>query len=114
MRNNFSQKDIVLVYYPFSNISGYKLRPAVIISNNNYNKNNEDLLLIGITSSDKSRNYIIDILNSDLVEGNLLLDSKIKVDHLLLAEKTIIKKKIAKISDALFAKVKEKLNELIS
>lgn len=114
MRNNFSQKDIVLVHYPFSNISSYKLRPAVVISNNNYNKDNEDLLLIGITSSDKSRKYTIDILNSDLVEGHLLLDSKIKVDHLLLAEKTIIKKKIAKISDSLFLKIKEKLNELIS
>jgi len=114
MKSNYSQRDVVLLNYPFSDNSNYKIRPAVIVSNNKYNNENNDCVVIGITSSKKFRDYVIDILDSDLIEGHLILDSKIKVDHLLLAEKEIIQKKIAKISDTLFCKIKEKLNELFS
>ncbi|NWG19126.1 MAG: type II toxin-antitoxin system PemK/MazF family toxin [Chloroflexi bacterium] len=44
---NYSQYEIILVRYPFSNLSSSKVRPAVIV-NTSYPSN--DLLIVPITS----------------------------------------------------------------
>lgn len=42
--------DVVLVPFPFTDQSGAKKRPAVIISSNGYNTGRRDLLIMAITS----------------------------------------------------------------
>ena len=42
--------DIVLVPFPFTDQSGAKKRPAVIVSSNGYNTNRRDLIIMAITS----------------------------------------------------------------
>lgn len=42
--------DVVLVPFPFSNQTGIKKRPAVIVSSRDYNTSREDVLILAITS----------------------------------------------------------------
>lgn len=42
--------DVVLVPFPFTDQSGAKKRPAVIVSSNNYNASRRDLIIMAITS----------------------------------------------------------------
>ena len=42
--------DVVLVPFPFTDQSGIKKRPAVVVSSNNYNISRRDLLIMAITS----------------------------------------------------------------
>ena len=42
--------DVVLVQFPFTDQSGAKKRPAVIVSSNGYNTNRRDLIIMAITS----------------------------------------------------------------
>ena len=42
--------DVVLVPFPFTDQSGIKKRPAVVLSSNNYNVSRRDLLIMAITS----------------------------------------------------------------
>jgi mRNA interferase MazF len=42
--------DIVLVPFPFTDQSGVKKRPAVIVSSNGYNTSRRDLVIMAITS----------------------------------------------------------------
>ena len=42
--------DVVLVPFPFTDQSGTKKRPAVIVSSNGYNTNRRDLIIMAITS----------------------------------------------------------------
>ena len=42
--------DVVLVPFPFTDQSGIKKRPAVVVSSNNYNVSRRDLLIRAITS----------------------------------------------------------------
>jgi mRNA interferase MazF len=42
--------DVVLVPFPFTDQSGIKKRPAVVVSSNNYNVSRRDLLIMAITS----------------------------------------------------------------
>jgi mRNA interferase MazF len=45
------QRDIILINFPFSDLTGAKVRPALVISNNEYNQNNLDALVLAITSN---------------------------------------------------------------
>lgn len=45
------QRDIILINFPFSDLTGTKVRPALVISNNEYNQNKLDALVLAITSN---------------------------------------------------------------
>jgi mRNA interferase MazF len=45
----YSFGDVVLVPFPFTDQSGLKKRPAVIISSNEYNLNRHDIVIMSIT-----------------------------------------------------------------
>ena len=46
----FSFGDVVLVPFPFTDQSGTKKRPAVVISNHTYNASRRDIVIMAITS----------------------------------------------------------------
>lgn len=46
----FSFGDVVLVPFPFTDQSGVKKRPAVVISGRGYNANRRDIVIMAITS----------------------------------------------------------------
>lgn len=49
-RRSLSQGDVVLVNWPFTDLSGAKLRPALVISNNELNAAQQDVVLLAISS----------------------------------------------------------------
>ena len=61
----YKQRDIVLIKFPFTDLSSYKLRPALIISNSSFNKA-DNVLLIGIYWNKWIKNYSIEIINEHL------------------------------------------------
>jgi mRNA interferase MazF len=91
----YKQGYIVLVPFPFSNLSSTKIRPVLIISNDSYNSISADVIVCGITSNLKPTNFSIEIDQSDLLSGTLKVKSKIKVDAITALEKSIILKSIA-------------------
>ena len=46
----YRQGDIVLVRFPFTDLSSSKKRPALLISPDSFNRLNQDLILVAITS----------------------------------------------------------------
>lgn len=46
----YSSGDVVLVPFPFTDQSGAKKRPAVVVSGNRYNASRRDLVIMAITS----------------------------------------------------------------
>ncbi|MDI7230466.1 type II toxin-antitoxin system PemK/MazF family toxin [Leptospira santarosai] len=46
----FDFGDIVLVNFPFTNLQSFKKRPAVIISNQAYQQQRQDIILMAVTS----------------------------------------------------------------
>jgi mRNA interferase MazF len=51
MTNFLNKNDVVVVKFPFASSLKYKARPAVVISNNYYNDNSRDTLIILAISS---------------------------------------------------------------
>lgn len=48
---NYKQRDIVLVDFGFSEGTGSKKRPALIISSDNYHKNRQEVIMAAITGN---------------------------------------------------------------
>ena len=103
----FEQGEILIVPFPFTNLSGMKQRPVLVLSTTDYNKQTEDLITCGITSYLKGAEHSVLINNENLVEGSIPTQSRIKVDKLFTLERSVVKKSIGKIDDVMFGKVKE-------
>lgn len=108
------QRDLLLVPFPFSDQSGKKVRPVVLISNNEFNRYSDDVIVIGVTSNISKDKYTINLTNNNLDEGKLPTTCCIKIENVLKLDKELIIKKIGKINRETLNKIIDKLSEIIS
>ena len=87
--NNFEQGSIVLVDFTYSNQQQSKLRPALVVSNSEYNRISRDIVVMKITSREPKL-WSVCIGNEDLLAGSLDYISYVQTDSLYSLEKTII------------------------
>lgn len=97
----FAVGSVVSVTFPFSNLKGQKVRPALVLANVEFN----NLILCQITSKPYTSKTAICIKNKDFIKGNLPIDSFVRPDKLFTADTTIIKDEIGQLSP----KTKEKI-----
>jgi mRNA interferase MazF len=103
------QRDIVLLTFPFSNLESSKVRPAIVLSNDKYNRRSEDFVAVPLTSNLKLRDYAILVTNNELESGNLIVDSKVKVDRVFSVSQRLVRMKIGRIK----AKVHERITGML-
>lgn len=112
------QRDIVLVPFPFTDLSGKKKRPVLVVSSDEFNRLSEDVIVVQITSRLESgfKEYNVKIDNDDLeiLYGKPLRESIVKPYVIFSLCKRLIIKKIGKLSKGKFQEVLEKLGEIIS
>ncbi|MEK7146184.1 MAG: type II toxin-antitoxin system PemK/MazF family toxin, partial [Patescibacteria group bacterium] len=81
------QGDLVLVPFPYSDLSSVKTRPALVVSNSNLN--GEDCILCGVTSQGAKKHQVI-LKTVDLLNGSLPLTSYIRADKVISLKKEMI------------------------
>jgi mRNA interferase MazF len=95
---NFSQGDIIISKLPYSDYSGFKLRPLLIVSNNKFNNSRKDLIVCKITGVNHNEiDNILKIEQEDLTDGILKKTSYINSNILFTIDKEIIIDNIAKL-----------------
>lgn len=109
----YNQREIVLVPFPYSDLSATKRRPVLIVSNNNYNENFEDVLVCVITSNQFKDSYSVDLKNDNLEIGTLPESSVVKTHKLFTIHKSKIIKKISLVQFVYFEQIQQKIQELI-
>lgn len=109
----FKQREILIVPFPFSDLSGLKKRPVLVLSKDKDNKSADDIITCGITSNLKDSKYSVLINNNDLENGNIPTKSRIKVGKLFTIDKSSVVKKVAMVSKKTFDKVRKEFNSLI-
>ena len=112
--STYKQRDIALVPFPFSDLSGRKVRPVLILSNDRYNKQSDDVLVCGLTTNLKLAPYSL-ILNLSDVEkaGTLRHKSRIKADTIASLDQSLLIKTIARVKPSLFKKVVAEIENLL-
>ncbi|MFH1332064.1 MAG: type II toxin-antitoxin system PemK/MazF family toxin [archaeon] len=103
---NVQQREIVLLPYPFSNFDGAKVRPALVVSNNLFNKKSDDCVMVPLTAVMKDEPYSVLIDQENLSSGKLLKSSRVRADKIFTVEKGLVVMKIGKVNDDTFEKVR--------
>lgn len=101
--------DIVVVSFPFSDLSHAKKRPALIVSS----LIGDDFILCQITSKHTKDFYSILLSENDFASGSLRQESHVRPNKLFTAEKTIILYKVGSISKKKLEEILEKLCKII-
>ncbi len=83
----FERGEIILVPFPFTDMSKSKLRPVLIISNISYNKKSLDFVCCGITSNLSNKNNSVLINNTDVIDGILQKKSRVKFSNIFTLHK---------------------------
>jgi len=110
----FEQGDIVLAEVPFSDASGTKRRPVMVVSSRRYNANSLDVIVFAITSNLVNARHSVPIDNPDLSEGTIIRPSLIKVDHVLTLDRSVLHRKLCRVKPEVVAKAKAILSAILS
>jgi mRNA interferase MazF len=107
----FNQKDVVLIPFPYSDLTLSRQRPALIISNEKINKMQDRICCLITTKPHKDD---LKIEKDCFDEGNLPFQSFIKPHRIFTIQDNIIIKKLCKINNRMHNLVVKKVNEFIN
>ena len=99
---------IVVVKFPFSNLEGQKIRPALVLARVEF----DNLILCQITSKPYTSKVAICIKPENFAKGGLPVISYIRPDKLFTADTTIIKDTIGLLRPKMRDKVLRSVREL--
>jgi len=109
----YRQGDILLIPFPYTDLSTTKQRPVLVISNNYYNGSKQDIIVAAITSNMTDKEYSIRIAAIDLDEGQLKVDSIIRADKIYTFSNRIVIRKFGHLKPEVFLTVKEQIEKII-
>jgi mRNA interferase MazF len=95
----YSFGDVILVPFPFTDQSGLKKRPAVIVSSTAYHRERRDLVIMAITSQIRPHPAFAEFTMTDWRKAGLLVPSAVK-PVLTTIEKRLILKKLGQFQRA--------------
>lgn len=76
--SRFSFGDVVLVPFPFTDQSGTKKRPAVVVSSHGYNASRRDIVIMAITSQVRTPLSFGEAMVGDWQGAGLIKESVLK------------------------------------
>ncbi len=103
--------DVVVLPFPFSDLSANKRRPAAVVTKGEYG----DVILCQITSKAKKGTETVELRDKDFREGRLKITSHVRPRKIFTADLGLVlyrackikKEKITEIEDAICRIVKE-------
>lgn len=105
----FIKGDVVVLPFPFSDLSASKRRPALVLADLTGN----DIILCQITSQQTKDAYAISLADIDMINGSLKKASNIRPNRIFTADKNIILYKIGSITSAKSQEVRNKIIEIL-
>ena len=101
--------DVVVLPFPYSDLSSSKKRPALIIGV----LEGDDIILCQITSRQRDDRYAIDLNDADFKQGKLDLESYIRPNRIFTADKSIILYIIGSVKEDKIQEVIEGVIEIL-
>lgn len=105
----FVKGDIVVVPFPFSDLTNSKRRPALVITE----LMGDDVILCQITSRNLNDKYSIELNSDDFENGNLNQDSNLRPNRIFTADSHIILYKVGNLKTPKTTEVINKIIEII-
>ncbi|HEV3258843.1 MAG TPA: type II toxin-antitoxin system PemK/MazF family toxin [Gemmataceae bacterium] len=106
------QGDIILIPVPFTDLSTQKRRPVIVISNNVYNRQTADVIVVALTSTVTSVAYGFSITSADLDHGTLKRPSHVRVDKIYTLSQSIVVKVFGRVSANVMDRIRMQIQEI--
>ncbi|UAB75583.1 type II toxin-antitoxin system PemK/MazF family toxin [Mesoflavibacter sp. SCSIO 43206] len=106
---SYSQGDIVIVRFPYTNLRGSKARPAIVVSNSNVNVSS-DYIVVMLTTQQISGQFAETISNDDITIDFNPPHSRMNVycKKVAVLDDSVIHRRISQVSN------QEKLQEILN
>lgn len=105
--------DIVLINFPFTDLVDTKIRPALVIT-----EMKDDVIVLGIFSKVpypiEGTWFLLEEHTNWFIQTGLKKRSVIKTEKIAVIHNSIIKKRLGKLPDNIFAVVKERLRKTLN
>ena len=100
--------DVVVIPFPFSDLSGAKKRPALVAAKTA----GEDIILCQITSEARQDDYAVPIAAQDFKDGKLPVSSFVRANKLFTAERSMVMYCAGSLKDAKMKEIENRIVEL--
>lgn len=107
------QGEIVLFPFPFSDQRRAKLRPAIVVSNDSYNRGSRDVIACGLTTNLANAAHSVLIEPRDLTRGTLVATSRAKADKIFALDQALVKRRLGTVKPAIVAALRKELVALL-
>ncbi|HCC83509.1 TPA: hypothetical protein DEP96_01515 [Candidatus Uhrbacteria bacterium] len=106
-----SKGDIVLIPFPFSDLSGHKVRPGLVLYEQ---KGGEDFIVVFISSVKQAKLGNFDVRIKASQTNGLKADSFIRTDKIATLQKKIVLGELGKLETTAYKLVKDKLRKILA
>ncbi len=105
----FVKGDVVVLPFPFTDLSANKRRPALVITA----LKGDDVILCMITSRAARRSNAIPLASNDFADGGLRRRSYVRPNRLFTADSRIILRSVGKLTDGKMQEIVGAIIEII-
>ncbi|MCY7374648.1 MAG: type II toxin-antitoxin system PemK/MazF family toxin [Pyrinomonadaceae bacterium] len=106
----FIKGDVVVLPFPFSDLTANKKRPALVVAN----LSGDDVIVCLITSQTTKDDYAISLSNSDFASGKLKQNSNIRPNRLFTADSNIVLYRVGTLEKKKSEEITAKIVEIFS
>ena len=104
--------DVVLVDYPFSDRTGSKVRPCLIVQADRNNQRLDDTIVVTITSriqraAAEPTEMLIAVTTPAGQQSGLLFDSAVQCQNILTVDRTFVRRRIGNLPPDLMRQVND-------
>jgi mRNA interferase MazF len=105
---------IVIVPFPFDDLSSQKVRPAVCLTNEIQPYGHIVLAFITsqVSMNPSDTDFVIDSNDADFAQTGLKVSSTVRLHRLMTVSKTIIKRELGELSNNQKAEIENRLRKL--
>jgi mRNA interferase MazF len=96
---SYKRGDIVLVSFPFTDLTFAKRRPALVVSPDAFNALNADLILVAVTSQLGAHPHSVTVLPGDCEDGALAKESMVRMTKVFTLSSALVFKKLCRLGD---------------
>ena len=109
------QGDIVLLAFPFTDLTSVKVRPGLVLSSESFNKRSEDLVFALITSNTsriQAEDIILEPSNPDFPKSGLKRASALRIGRLHTLSKRLARRRLGEATPRLMGQIQAKLRQI--
>ena len=115
---NVSRGDVVLADFPYSDRTGSKVRPCLVVQCDRNNQRLDDTILVTITSrkrlaTTEPTQLLIEANTPTGRQAGLLFDSAVQCENIVTVDHQFVVRKIGRLPDAVQALVDQCLREAL-